>query len=81
MPTDPEGEGDICVVLPGSAIHRQGGELSNSRMYITKGERIKGGCRWQTKSIGSDDRTIVSREVATNLGTCESLIEEGSPVG
>ena len=64
----------------GVVIYRQGEELINSRMYIIKGERIDDGCSWHTSSRGSDDVIIVSRELATNHSTCESLIEEGTLV-
>ena len=62
----------------GIIIYRRGEELVNSRMYIIKGERIEGGCTWHVSSVGSDDGIVVSREVATNHTTCESLIEEGT---
>ena len=61
----------------GIVIYRTGEELANSRMYITKGERIEGGCSWQVGVSGSDDHVIVSRELATNHITCETLVEEG----
>ena len=64
----------------GVVIYRQGEELINSRMYIIKGERIDDGCSWHTSSRWSDDVIIVSRELATNHSTCESLIEEGTLV-
>lgn len=62
----------------GIVIHRRGEELSDSRMYIVRGERINGGCSWHISSTGSDENSVISREVATNHRTCESLIEEGS---
>ena len=62
----------------GVVVHRRGEELSNSRMYIVEGERSNGGCSWHVRSTGSDQRFIISREVATNHRTCEILMEEGS---
>lgn len=64
----------------GVVIHRRGDPLSNSHMYVVKGERINGGCSWHIRSAGSDESFVVSREVATNHRTCETLIEEGNPV-
>ena len=61
-------------------IYRRGEELIDSRMYINKGEQIEGGCRWHSRLMGSDDSIVVSRQVATNHNTCESLIEEGTLV-
>ena len=61
-------------------IYRRGEKLTDSRLYIVQGERIEGGCRWRVSSKGSDDRIMVSREVATNHVTCETLIEEGALV-
>ncbi len=61
-------------------IYRRGEKLTDSRLYIVQGERIEGGCSWHVRSEGSDDRIIVSREVATNHVTCETLIEEGTLV-
>ncbi len=61
----------------GVVIYRTGEKLADSRMYITDGERIEGGCSWQVSVSGSDDYVIISRELATNHITCETLVEEG----
>ena len=64
----------------GVVIYRTGETLADSRMYITEGERIEGGCSWHFSVSGSDDYVIVSRELATNHLTCETLVEEGRRV-
>lgn len=57
-------------------IHRQSGKLSDSRIFILQGERFEDGCSWRFSSL---EGPRVSRELATNMATCESLIEEGVP--
>lgn len=67
----------------GVVIYRRGEELENSHIYTNKGERtLAGGCRWHShlSSSASDYRIVISRQLATNHATCESLIEEGNPV-
>ncbi len=61
----------------GVVIYRRGEELADSRMYLIEGERFGNGCSWHAGSSGSDDYVVVSRQIAMNHTTCESLIEEG----
>ena len=61
-------------------IYRQGEKLTDSRMYILRGKIIEDGCSWSVSSWGSDAGIIVTRGVATNHVTCETLIEEGTLV-
>ena len=62
-------------------IHRRGFKrpLDNSTMYIQKGQRIDGGCRWHTRLSlqGGEPGPPVARALATNHGTCERLMMEG----
>ena len=48
-------------------------------MYIQKGQRIDGGCRWHTRLSlqGGEPGPRVARALATNHGTCERLMMEG----
>ncbi len=64
----------------GVVIYRNRERLAESRMHIIKGERIEGGCSWHVSVSGSDEYAIVSRELATNHITCETLVEEGRSV-
>ena len=62
-------------------VHRRGFKcpLGNSTMYIQKGERVEGVCRWHTRLSlqGGETGARVALALATNYGTCERLMEEG----
>ena len=62
-------------------VYRREEELADSGMCLIQGERLESGCKWRVGSWGSDYHIVVSREIATNHNTCESLIEEGNLIG
>ena len=52
--------------------------LDNEVMYLQQGELADGVCHWSSAVVGVHGETRVLRVLATNHGTCERLVSQGT---